>query len=408
MIKFLFFAVCTVLALQVTIAQTIKWEYVPGLDTNMIVKAIVIQQQHLFVGRRAAVYSVGPGYCGLYRSDDYGETWQEDTLFRDVNIDALHVHQDTYLIAGCDVIPLKPNNPNKEDGLYRSSDLGATWEMVNRYESSPAFGELGRYVFAGHQYNNSRRSLHGAATWGYGIGDSGNIFFASIDSVILSLNTNYGIGRSLDSGLSWSYRSSTDKAITLYSNGDLLLKSATNEGVYKSTDYGATWNICNSGMVGFNTTGVACFSLHMVDNILYAGTSEGLYYSMNKGEFWQKADDIGLNGKVIQILNSHGGYLYAGTNDGFYRTKIPTNGVNESGFAFLISPNPATDFFTVNCTEGATITVRDVFGRIKTINDKVVAGKATISTEGFTSGIYFVEIHDLNGRRNVSKVAINR
>ncbi len=74
----------------------------------------------------------------------------------------------------------------------------------------------------------------------------------------------------------------------------------------------------------------------------------------------------------------------------------------------LISPNPASDFFTVHCPEGATITVRDVFGRIKTINDKVVAGKAIISTDGFTSGIYFVEIHDLNGRRNVGKVAINR
>ncbi len=114
--------------------------------------------------------------------------------------------------------------------------------------------------------------------------------------------------------------------------------------------------------------------------------------------------------RVNTITEDAFGRVWCGTGYGIVVFTDALSGTDESMQVqgIEVFPNPASDFFTVHCPEGATITVRDVFGRIKTINDKVVDGKATISTEGFASGIYFVEIHDLNGRRNVSKVAINR
>lgn len=77
-------------------------------------------------------------------------------------------------------------------------------------------------------------------------------------------------------------------------------------------------------------------------------------------------------------------------------------------FGVFISPNPATESFSVHCPEGASITVKDVFGKIKTMNSRAINGTAIISTVDYPSGIYFVEVMEADGQRVIQKVVISR
>jgi hypothetical protein len=80
----------------------------------------------------------------------------------------------------------------------------------------------------------------------------------------------------------------------------------------------------------------------------------------------------------------------------------------EAILPLLISPNPATESFTVHCPEGASVNVRDVFGRVKAANGEAANGEATFSTADYPSGVYFVEVSGADGRRVVGKAVVSR
>lgn len=74
----------------------------------------------------------------------------------------------------------------------------------------------------------------------------------------------------------------------------------------------------------------------------------------------------------------------------------------------LISPNPAAESFTVRCPDAASITVRDIFGKIWAYHTEITDGNATISTVDYASGVYSVEVTGRDNSRVLYKVIVSR
>ncbi len=169
---------------------------------------------------------------GVYRTTDGGATWQQ-VLYIDENTGAIQVAID-------------PNNPNiifadmwagrqgpwengawngPESGLYKSTDGGNTWKKITRGLPTPAQG-LGRIGFCIAPSNSAR-------------------MYATVDA-----GAEGGVYRSNDAGESWARiqtdgrlwgRGSDFAEVTADPKNENIVYSA-NVVTWKSTDGGNTWN----------------------------------------------------------------------------------------------------------------------------------------------------------------------
>lgn len=381
-----------VTAAQTVFAQELQWERVPQLDTAIVVRSIVIHGENLFIATND---------YGVYRSSDYGNSWLLKTPKNNLTIAAL-TSFDEYLFAGTD-----PKKSGDSQRTYRSSNFGETWEF-SAFGGAICFGRIGRCVLSGNTYNAINRTCNKGKTWLGSDAFTNVVAFYTMDSLVFAYSLKWGMIRTADSGATWGIPYVfKDPVNTFYNSNGTILLGATNEGVYRTTNGGKGWSEYNIGMIG--TVSVAVYTFQLAGNILYAGTSEGLYHSTNNGAFWQKTNDTGLNGIIIKHLISHGQYLFAGTETGLYRAKLPAVDVEEQQpvpSGLTISPNPASESFTVQCAEAATLNVRDIFGRsvfTTTFNSKVV-----VPTREMYSGVYSVEVIGADYNRSITKVVVNK
>ena len=154
------------------------------------------------------------------------------------------------------------------DGIYRSTDDGATWGplvsgpsgqgIVNGISIAPN-GDL---WLAGSSPDGIYRSTDDGATWGPLVsGPSGQgivtgISIAPNGDLWLAGGSPDGIYRSTDDGATWGSLisppsgQSAVNGISIAPNGDLWLAGGSPDGIYRSTDDGATWGPLVSGPSG--------------------------------------------------------------------------------------------------------------------------------------------------------------
>lgn len=118
-------------------------------------------------------------------------------------------------------------------------------------------------------------------------------------------------------------------------------------GVYKSLDSGKTWAPTANGMV--NGTSVYCFIEK--DNMLFAGTDDGVYYSTNDGANWNKTS-IALDERVISCFCVNGNTLFAAILGASFTTGLgvyasTNNGVTWNAVNYGL-PQQTTIFSMVN------------------------------------------------------------
>jgi thiol-disulfide isomerase/thioredoxin len=88
------------------------------------------------------------------------------------------------------------------------------------------------------------------------------------------------------------------------------------------------------------------------------------------------------------------------------------SGLNDqqTSFSFQVSPNPASDFLTIQTNEHNVETVRvlDMTGRvINATSGANLLNQKTIDISQLTNGVYFVELITADGKRSVSKILKN-
>lgn len=162
-------------------------------------------------------------------------------------------------------------------GVYRSSDLGDTWERVDQGIASL----MPHCMLASDKY-----------------------FF---------VGTNNGIYRCLQDDLKWERKEKGLTSIKILSlaQNDKTIFAGTNQGIFQSRDEGETWEQAKLPQpIGVSRNIYAL--LVTKDNNIIAGTSRGVYLSANEGNTWVLLDagtphdvaSLATDGKVIYLGTS--------------------------------------------------------------------------------------------------------
>jgi len=253
------------------------------------------------VASQPNVFYVGQGDGGVWKSDDYGRTWNP-----------IFDGQPSQSVGAIAVAPSNPNivyvasgeglhRPDLSvgDGIYKSADAGKTWEHLGLRdgEQIPALAVDPRdpnMVFAavlGHPYgaNEERgiyRSSDGGGTW---------------KKVLYKDANTGGSDVAIDPGNpSVVYASLWEETLGPWEDGNEY--DGIKGGLFKSTDGGETWKQLTKGLPD-DIVHIQVALSRSDENRLYAtlatkhesaygsGAGLGLYRSDDAGESWFKATD---------------------------------------------------------------------------------------------------------------------
>jgi len=262
---------------------------------------------------------------GLYKSTDGGITWQVHQVDQPGHVnEAWGIAMDP-LVQG--VIYADTNL-----GLLKTQDSGLNWSLLS---SSLAGGlrspilidpENSQIIYARTDGNHGvRKSTDGGQTWfgaNHGRGDSGESRAVAVDptdSAVVYAGGSLGVCKSSDGGSSWLQASN---GIEMENGWDLIASLAVEpdntQVVYAGAQYGRIYRSADGGdsweLKSDLDLSVDCLLVHRFDSALvYAGTAAGIYRSADGGTSWTRVTH-GLDNVPIRELQMDSlGNLYAAT-----------------------------------------------------------------------------------------------
>jgi photosystem II stability/assembly factor-like uncharacterized protein len=284
---------------------------------------------------------------GLYRSDDYGQSWQQVTGgLPDVGFNAMAWDPDDGALYGgaCsgsfpDYLR-PPGLPNGDDepGIYRSTDGGVTWEkrlagVVGKgFDFAPGaiYAATGSGLYLSTDGGDTWTPQPGGPALAYSTvavasptGD-GHLYVGTLGGGVYTATVNP------DHSVTWqgSHGPTAEiHAIQLLSVPDrpgTLFATSFPGGVFKSTDGGASWSEANFGLPGFTLpdpgrNGYYALTFNPADpDQLYLGIfGYGVYRSDDGAATWLPAN-TGLGNRYVYTLmvEEDGSHVWVSTNDG--------------------------------------------------------------------------------------------
>lgn len=332
-----------------------------ALETDGWLVAIAFSSNAIFVGEMMG--------NGLYISDDGGREWKEQNSGMGGIYFNLHVNfaQSSNWYA------------EEEAGVFHSSDLGQTWDLVDDRGWLTALGSDGNTIYrlggngilrskdAGKTWVElalpSKDTVSGIATLsqqpetvlalrrnGYYIStDGGATWDASFENAweqipfdgtsnpklysdstrqqfyVIGTNGNTEFLHSEDGGRKWDICAPIDASF-MFSSSNLSIDPmdkqrlivATERGVFFSTDGCRSWRAINDGLKSLYVNSVA-IDPNKPDT-LYTGTDSGAYVSFNGGETWNEVNDGLLGATVVySIAVDKESNVYAATPYGIFK-----------------------------------------------------------------------------------------
>ena len=212
----------------------------------------------------AVTYDIEDGSGDVYRSADYGESWEKVAagLPENAEIDVLVVDPDGAVLVGT-------------QGVFRSTDRGETWEQ---------FGVPDSFII------------------GLGVNPTGTVFVRE---------GNRGVFRSSDMGNTWVQTGINHDPYDLYLNA-LALNAAGHifygteqSGAWRSTDNGENWTKLDTL---FEDQTPWFIAVHHSQDV-YVATSGGVVRSTNNGDSWIQSS---LRNFVTSLAINTQGHIFAG------------------------------------------------------------------------------------------------
>ena len=261
--------------------------YIPGIHgrsaswqsyglTDLTVRALAGATNAFYAGTER----IGATSGGVFRMTGCTPNWNPAGL-TDIPIFAIARSTNQALFVG-----------TFGEGIYRSTNNGTSWQPVNSGLNDQRF-----YGLASHPTNAG---------------------------VVLAAGYEHGIYRTTNAGNAWQ-RSSPSNVNELNtvafdpSNGNNAYAGAYNLGFYRSQDGGVTFIESNNGLS--NRIIWAVVSSSQRPEVLYVGTSNGVFRSNNRGVNWSA---VGLTNREVRSLvvaPDSADHVYAGTrNDGVFET----------------------------------------------------------------------------------------
>lgn len=230
----------------------------------------------------------GPGDAGVFRSNDYGDTWITITNnITDTNIWSLAIHpvMTETLLAG-----------TRNGRLYASQDGGDSWSLsehitgsvarlyFNPYEPMEAWATSATYAQA-FLYRSTDLNTWELISTNENGGDDGarwdlNFLPGTIWAAYSQVYT------STDNGENWNLINGLGgNAIEVTADNPQEIYAAADWGILKSNDGGMNWHAVNDGLAG--QVGEFLATSPLDPELVFVKTGQGLYRSFNGGQAWQ-------------------------------------------------------------------------------------------------------------------------
>lgn len=220
-------------------------------------------------------------------------------------------------------------------GVFRLGQSG--WTAVTGLPTSRvlAFAGNSQMLYAGTESRGVYASSDGGITWlasNAGI-ESSEVQAIAVRASTVIAGTNFGsVVRSTDNGKTWSQSNSgivptgrqiwlpETKALTVSGSyfyaalsNELYKSRFDNSGVYRSSDDGQTWVQVNSGLLDTNVN-----ALIAVGSSLFAGTATAAYVTTNRGDSWSLV--ASLPQTAVYAFARGQTKLQAGTSAGLFQS----------------------------------------------------------------------------------------
>ena len=238
-----------------------------------------------------------------------------------------------------------------EEAVYKSRDGGQGWTRLTegltrvRVMNLAIDPLLPANVFAGTLADGVYKSPDGGRRWlprnagiqkGTISANVNQLVFLPTDTQTLYAATTVGVFRSTDGGQSWVERMSGMNeinfivALAVDPQHPNILYAGTSGGVYRTFDGTENWIKINDGLVPDDAK-MASMALGvnrlLIDpnntDIVYAGTTKGLFKTLNKGTSWKKVGsslaDPYVSSLVVNYQDS--AHLYVGTSKGVFESR---------------------------------------------------------------------------------------
>lgn len=215
-------------------------------------------------------------------------------------------------------IALHPKNPDilyvaTNDAVYKSRDGGATWERfpsfsARRVTTLAIDPLLPATVYAGTMGDAVYKSPDGGQRWlPHNVGLKEHVSFVNQFVFHPAMNetiyiaTTVGVFYTKDAGRAWEERMNGMKEVHIVTSLAInptepaVLYAGTTGGMYRSDDGGMNWTKINNGLIpetelmGAMALGVNVIEIDRANpDIVYAGTTKGLFRSLDKGGHWER------------------------------------------------------------------------------------------------------------------------
>ncbi|MHB8581410.1 MAG: T9SS type A sorting domain-containing protein [Ignavibacteriaceae bacterium] len=204
---------------------------------------------------------------------------------------------------------------NFGNGIFRSTNNGASWTQVNTYLAAHSFIASGTNIFEGNNGGGVYLSTDNGASWApvnsgltcmdvWSFAVSGSNLFAGTSGGGVFLSTNNGtnwtpVNTGITKPLDWPGIWVTSFAVS----GTNLFAGTYENGLFLSTDNGNNWKPINSGL-----TDKYIWSLAVTGSNIFAGTHSGIFLSTNNGTSWTQ---VRYTGSCVYSLAVSGTNIFA-------------------------------------------------------------------------------------------------
>jgi photosystem II stability/assembly factor-like uncharacterized protein len=138
------------------------------------------------------------------------------------------------------------------------------------------------------------------------------------------IGLNGGVSKSTDSGKTWIRTALTDvrvNVLMLDPTNSSILYAGTSMGLFKTIDDGATWSAIKTGLAA--STPITALAIDPNRSVVYLGASEGgVFKSIDGGTRWTPMNDglPNLDINALAVSSDGSGTIYAGTSQGAFTT----------------------------------------------------------------------------------------
>jgi photosystem II stability/assembly factor-like uncharacterized protein len=276
-----------------------------GLEKEFV-KCFTALGADLYIATGGSIFS------GLYRSTDLGASWSKvDGPFEGRYLRIVSARGNN-LYAGTTTM-----------GLFRSSDGGVSWVSANSGIPDDFIYDIGQsdaamFVAAGGL--GIFRSTDDGISWlavSAGLSDYQVMAMFEYKSTLYAC-TQSGLSRMDGEGEHWTRIETAEMNSAIWCSaivGEVIVLGTAKDGVLVSTDDGKSWQQRNNGLLDSTITDMA-----VSDGDLYIGTlSAGMYHSTDLGSLWNEVND-GVSTTYVSALYADDECIYRGAYASIYRS----------------------------------------------------------------------------------------